>query len=203
MDSRLQGAAYLHSPEKLALDKFGARLLLVSWPGLLAVRSIIKIRHGGPTLVSLPRVGKDGAIFHQHKLRTMECGSEQSNLPLFDKQPDDSRINSTGKILRRYSIDELPQAKNILAGEMSLIGSRPKSTQEVAALSDLDPDFYTAYTLMHPGLTGLEQVNGRGTATPLARIEFTKQYADEASLALDMDILKKTIGAIASRDGAY
>lgn len=204
LDTPLVGQDYLDCEQKRYIDRFGAFALYLSTiPVVTAARAAVWAEDRGPTELQLPRVGKSGTLFGEYKIRTMYGGSELDDPNLGVKPLHDPRVLNIGRVLRELSIDELPQTKNILDGSMSLIGSRPKAPLQVEAYSEYDNDFYAAYTSMRPGLTGLEQISGRGATDIPERIELTKQYAAEASLKLDQDILRKTIKAVALRTGAY
>jgi len=147
----------------------------------------------------------DGKEFGQYKIRTMREGSQKQKVVIGPKHPEDSRITRVGGPLRGWSIDELPQLRNVQEGTMSLVGPRPISPEEFKAFSDMDGDgaYAAAYTAGRPGMTGLEQVNGRGQLEPHQRIELIERYVGAASLALDVEILAKTIKAVVGQEGAY
>ena len=204
LDTRLIGTEYLLSDQKYRLDQVGARMLATTMrPIVAAARLALYLEDGGPTLIKLPRVGKAGVQFQEYKLRSMVVGSENDPVIVGSKLVKDPRATHIGTLLRSLSIDELPQARNILEGSMSLVGTRPKALEEISTYRVMDEGFYDAYVSMRPGLTGLEQIKGRGAATSKERIELTKEYAAEASLRLDLDIIRRTIGVVAMRRGAY
>jgi lipopolysaccharide/colanic/teichoic acid biosynthesis glycosyltransferase len=200
----LIGSEYLDSPLKRRLDIYGTRILAPLLRSAVDVaRAAVFLEDRSSTLIELPRVGKDGEIFYQLKVRSMRI--EDTVLPdkLVPKTIADPRVTRIGKIIRKASIDELPQFRNVMEGEMSLVAPRPKTQHEVVALSELNDQFYNAYTSTRPGLTGLEQINGRGITSSEERIEYAIEYAAKASLSLDIDILKKTIATVATSRGAY
>jgi len=203
LDVPLVGEAYLNSTQKRLLDRYGARILLPTLAPLAAMaRLAVLMEDGSPSAITIPRVGKGGIIFDQDKVRSMvKESSVDTFTPLKDK--NDSRVTKVGKVIRKFSIDEIPQLHNVKKGEMSLVGPRPKTPIEFLYYCNLDPEFEAPYTSCYPGLTGLEQIGGRGNLEVQERIELVKQYAEEACLALDLDILQKTAGAIYSRNGAY
>ena len=201
---RLSGPAYLRSPQKRLVDRYGAHLLAEACGPIVRLgRLAVYADDRGPTLITLPRVGMDGEEFGQYKIRTMREGSQKQKVVVGPKYPDDPRITRVGGPLRGWSIDELPQLRNVQEGTMSLVGPRPVSPEEFKAFSDMDEDFGPAYIAGRPGMTGLEQVNGRGQLEPHQRIKMIEQYVGEASLALDVEILAKTIKAVVGQEGAY
>ncbi|HUS26111.1 MAG TPA: sugar transferase [Nevskiaceae bacterium] len=204
MDTSLEGKAYLDSRQKQLLDAYGAHVLYaVAAPFLTMARLAVWAEDKGPTLIGLPRIGKDGKTFYQRKIRSMKPGSEHIPAPVGPKVRDDPRITRVGRVVRKFSVDELPQIGNIKRREMSLVGPRPKSPKEYGAYCELDPDFGPAYTLHLPGLTGLEQINGRAGTTVEERIAHTKQYAEEARLPLDLQVICSTAKAVLTANGAY
>ena len=161
--------------------------LAVTSPLLAASAVAIKLEDGGPVLYRQVRVGKDGEDFELLKLRTMVVGAEKKGAG-FAVDAGDSRITRVGRLLRKTSVDELPQLWNVLRGEMSLIGPRPTLRYQV--------DQYTAHQRrrldVRPGLTGWAQVNGRATLPWAERIELDVWYVEHRSPQLDMKILLKT-----------
>jgi lipopolysaccharide/colanic/teichoic acid biosynthesis glycosyltransferase len=200
----LTGSEYLDSPLKRWFDIYGTRILApLSRSAIDVARIAVFLEDRSTTLIELPRVGKDGAIFYQQKVRSMRVEKITDPDNLGPKTVSDPRVTRIGKLIRRASIDELPQLRNVMEGEMSLVGPRPKTQHEVVVLNELNDQFYNAYTSTRPGLTGLEQINGRGITSSEERIEYAIEYAAEASFSLDIDILKKTIAIVASSRGAY
>lgn len=199
----LVGSEYLASPQKAFLDRAGAGLLLpLAMPVIWAARLAVWADDGTPTEIGLPRVGQGGVVFYERKIRSMHTGSV-ATAPTFPKRPDDPRITQVGGMLRRTSVDELPQIMNVLAGEMSLVGPRPKTIEEFNACCEINEQFGSAYTACKPGITGLEQINGRGRTSPEERIQYAITYAETASFVLDLEILHQTIGAVAAQRGAF
>lgn len=150
----------------------------------------IKLTSPGPVLFRQQRIGKDGVPFEVLKFRTM---LNEPN-PIL---PDATRITSAGRLLRRYSLDELPQLLNVAKGEMSIVGPRPTLAYQV--------DRYTSYQrqrlLVRPGLTGLAQVSGRNALSWTDRIEFDVQYVQNQSLRLDLRIIARTAKALLGGEG--
>ncbi len=171
-----------------ALDAVGAALGLVLTGPLLAASAVaIKLEDRGPVFYRQTRVGRDGEDFDLVKLRTMIVGAEREGAG-FAVDAGDRRITRVGRLLRRTSVDELPQLWNVLRGEMSLIGPRPTLRYQV--------DTYTSHQRrrldVRPGLTGWAQVNGRATLPWAERIELDVWYVDHRSPLVDLKILLKT-----------
>ncbi len=168
----------------------------VSSPVLGAAALAIRLEDGGPVLYRQRRVGKGGVEFELLKLRTMVVGAERKGVG-WAVNEGDPRITRVGRVLRRLSIDELPQLWNVLRGEMSIIGPRPTLAYQV--------EQYTAHQRrrldVKPGLTGWAQVNGRARLPWSERIELDVWYVDHRSLGLDLRILLRTPLALAS--GTY
>ena len=175
-----------------ALDAVAALLgLAVTSPLLAASALAIKLDDGGPVFYRQTRVGKDGKDFELLKLRTMEVGAERKGAG-FAVDAGDSRITRVGRLLRRTSVDELPQLWNVARGEMSLIGPRPTLRYQV--------ETYTARQRrrldVRPGLTGWAQVNGRATLPWEQRIELDVWYVEHRSPRVDLTILMRTPRAL-------
>jgi exopolysaccharide biosynthesis polyprenyl glycosylphosphotransferase len=202
----LGGAAFL---TKRAFDLVVGGLIGILVAPVLAVAAIaIRLEDGGPVIYRHRRVGVEETEFTCFKLRTMRAGAdrEQSDLetvneadgPLF-KIRDDPRVTRVGRILRRLSIDELPQLWNVLRGEMSLVGPRPLPRRDYELLDNLHRKRY----LVLPGLTGLWQVSGRSDLSfdELVRLDF--YYIETWSIWLDLTIMARTIPVVLGRRGAY
>ena len=171
-----------------ALDIATAALGLAVTSPLLAASAIaIKLEDGGPVLYRQTRVGKDGEDFELLKLRTMVVGAEKKGAG-YAVDAGDSRITRVGRILRRTSVDELPQLWNVVRGEMSLIGPRPTLRYQV--------ETYTARQRrrldVRPGLTGWAQIHGRATLPWAERIELDVWYVEHRSPRVDLKILLRT-----------
>ena len=195
---------------KRTFDVVGSVLLLaVLSPLLLLVSLAIKVTSSGPVFFAHERVGQDGKPFLMLKFRSMvvnadaqlkELLEEQgtADKPLF-KVENDPRITPIGRLIRRYSIDELPQLFNSLMGSMTLVGPRPQVAEEVALYND------AAFRrlMVKPGLTGLWQVSGRSDLSWEDAIRLDLYYVENWSLTGDLMILLKTFKAVLKRDGAY
>ena len=194
---------------KRTFDLVGATLLLTMLsPLLLGIVIAVRLSSRGPVVFRSMRRGIGQRPFACLKFRTMYTDAErmQSGLEEFNeatgalfKIRDDPRLTPVGRMLRRFSLDELPQLVNVLRGEMSLVGPRPLPERDYEMLEDWHRKRY----LVLPGLTGLWQVSGRAELDfdDLVRLDFI--YLEHWSLALDLTILLKTIPAVLSRRGAY
>jgi len=194
---------------KRTFDIIGATLLLVLLSPLLLVISLaVRLSSRGPILFRSMRHGIGLRPFACLKFRTMHTNAEESQSELEElneasgalfKIREDPRLTSVGRLLRRFSLDELPQLVNVLRGEMSLVGPRPLPERDYAMLEDWHRKRY----LVLPGITGLWQVSGRSELDfdELVHLDFI--YLESWSLALDLTILLKTIPAVFSRRGAY
>jgi exopolysaccharide biosynthesis polyprenyl glycosylphosphotransferase len=182
--------------------------LVVLAPLMGFVALLIKLDSRGPVLFRQHRVGKDGVLFRMYKFRTMSVDAElrlaeleaenEADGPLF-KIRNDPRITRVGRLLRRFSIDELPQLVNVLRGEMSMVGPRPALPSEAARWA---PRFRNRL-MVKPGLTGMWQVNGR-SATSFEQYErLDLYYVDNWSLITDLMIIIRTIPILLRHRGAY
>jgi lipopolysaccharide/colanic/teichoic acid biosynthesis glycosyltransferase len=183
----------VNRPADLAVAGLG---LLVTAPVLGIAAAAVKLADGGPVLYRQRRVGKDGAEFELLKLRTMVVGAEQQGAGAAVNEGD-PRITRPGALLRRLSIDELPQLWNVIRGDMSVIGPRPTLAYQVAR--------YTARQRrrleIKPGLTGWAQVHGRARLPWDERIELDVWYVEHRSPLVDLKILGRTPLALVS--GTY
>ena len=161
--------------------------LALAGPFLVAAALAIKLDDGGPVLFRQTRVGKDGKDFDLVKLRSMTVGAEHVGAG-FAVDQGDARITRVGRVLRRLSVDELPQLWNVLRGDMSVIGPRPTLRYQV----DRYTDRQRRRLEVRPGLTGLAQVNGRATLAWEDRIELDVWYVDHRSPLVDLKIVLRT-----------
>jgi len=194
---------------KRTFDVIGASLLLALLsPLLLAIAVAVRLSSRGPVVFRSMRRGIGQRPFACLKFRTMHTDAEEQQADLEDlneatgalfKIRADPRLTPVGRVLRRFSLDELPQLVNVLRGEMSLVGPRPLPERDYAMLEDWHRKRY----LVLPGITGLWQVSGRSELDfdDLVHLDFI--YLERWSLALDLTILLKTIPAVAMRRGAY
>jgi lipopolysaccharide/colanic/teichoic acid biosynthesis glycosyltransferase len=172
----------------------------VALPLMLVIAVAIRVDSPGPVLFRPIRVGRHGRHFGMYKFRTMDKDAHQrldelAHLNVADgmvKIPDDPRVTRMGRWLRRFSLDELPQVFNIIAGHMSLVGPRPHDVHELA-MSDPEQEPRLS---MRPGLTGLWQVNARSDPTLASRVYHDLHYVNHWSLLLDAKILAKTVPTV-------
>jgi lipopolysaccharide/colanic/teichoic acid biosynthesis glycosyltransferase len=172
--------------------------LLLSSPVLLVAMVAIRVESPGSPIFRQRRVGRHGEAFEMLKLRTMVSGAEHQGAGLAVNYGD-PRITRVGRILRRYSIDELPNLVNVLRGEMSIVGPRPTIQAQVDQYTPLQ----RRRLEVKPGLTGWAQINGRATLPWHERIELDVWYVDHRTLRLDLAILWKTVRLLVSGEGLY
>jgi lipopolysaccharide/colanic/teichoic acid biosynthesis glycosyltransferase len=161
--------------------------LVVASPVLALAALAIKLEDNGPVLYRQTRVGRDGVDFELLKLRTMVVGAETMGAGL-SVDRGDSRITRTGRLLRKLSLDELPQLWNVVRGEMSVIGPRPTLRYQVEQYDERQRHRLD----VKPGITGWAQVNGRASLPWADRIELDVWYVERRSPALDLKILART-----------
>ena len=178
----------------LSLALFGLLLALPFW---ILIFLAIALDSRGPILFRQKRVGKDGKEFDILKFRTMF--SESANYEKSPKNSDDRRITRVGKILRRYSLDELPQLINVIGGDMSVVGPRP----EMPFIVEKYQEWEKKRLLVKPGITGLWQVLGRKDLPLEENIQYDFFYIKNRSLLMDISIILRTIPILFSRRGAY
>ena len=175
-----------------ALDVAGASLgLALASPFLAAGALAIKLADGGPVVYRQRRVGKDGREFELFKLRTMVVGAEQQGAG-WAVNRGDPRITRAGRLLRRLSLDEVPQLWNVVRGEMSLIGPRPTLAYQVAEYTPRQRKRLD----VKPGITGWAQIHGRASLPWEERIELDVWYVENRSPAVDLKILLRTPRAL-------
>lgn len=179
----------------LALTTVGLVLLA---PVLLLIAVAVWIDCGRPIFYVQERVGRHGRLFPFFKFRTMVVGAERMGAG-FEISQGDSRITRVGAFLRRWHLDELPQLVNVLRGEMSIVGPRPTLAYQVAQYT---PE-QRRRLLALPGLTGLAQIKGLNALTWPERIEWDICYVEHASLALDLQIMVRTVGVLAAGENVY
>jgi lipopolysaccharide/colanic/teichoic acid biosynthesis glycosyltransferase len=194
---------------KAAADRVaGALLLAASAVVLLPAALAVRLTSPGPVLFRQTRIGLGGRPFTMYKLRSMTtdadrrlgelAGRSDGNGTLF-KMREDPRVTPVGRILRRYSIDELPQLLNVVRGDMSLVGPRPPLPSESATYDDV----VRRRLLVKPGVTGLWQVSGRSDLTWAQSVRLDLRYVDNWSVPMDLAILGRTAGAVLGARGAY
>ncbi|HEV2074984.1 MAG TPA: sugar transferase [Thermoleophilaceae bacterium] len=194
---------------KRAMDvTLATAALVATCPLMVAIALLVKLDSPGPALFRQLRAGQGGVPFRLLKFRTMVEDAEgrleelirleELGEPMF-KLPSDPRVTRVGKVLRRTSLDELPQLLNVLRGDMSLVGPRP---EEVRLVERYSPEL--SFRLeVRPGMTGPMQVHGRGELTFQERVAVEREYIENYSLRKDVDVLLKTLTAVLSRRGAF
>jgi lipopolysaccharide/colanic/teichoic acid biosynthesis glycosyltransferase len=182
-----------------ALDVVLAAGLLVVTSPLLALAALaIRLETHGPVFYRQQRVGRGGEPFQLWKLRTMVSGAESLGAGIYVLEGD-PRITRIGRLLRRFSLDELPNLVNVLKGDMAIVGPRPTVQQQV----DRYTDRQRRRLDVKPGITGWAQINGRTSLLWPERIELDVWYVEHRSLRLDLRILLKTARMLATGHGLY
>ena len=193
-------------------DRVGAALLIVFFsPLLIAIAVVLLVKEGKPIFFGHERVGRDGKPFDCLKFRTMVPDAQARLTRLLEADPvarreweathklsEDPRVSCIGHILRRTSLDELPQLFNILRGDMSLVGPRPIVLDESVHYGQ----HFAEYMSVRPGMTGLWQVSGRSRTTYAQRVAMDVEYVRTRSFLGDLSILLRTVKVVLLRDGA-
>ena len=194
---------------KRAMDVVGALMGIIVWAPLVPIIALaIKLDSKGPVLYKQERVGEEGKVFQMYKFRSMVVGAEEmldelvaveghSSTAL--KMRDDPRVTLVGRVLRRTSLDEIPQFWNVLKGDMSLVGPRP----EEARIVHLYADWHRQRLAVKPGMTGPMQIGGRGDLPLDERVRLEIDYIENYALLTDVAMLLKTVPAILLGRGAY
>lgn len=205
------GLTVPHLLFKRCVDLLGAlTILIVLLPVLVVIAVLIKIDSPGPVLFTQQRVGLGGRLFQVVKFRTMRRGAdaEKTRLahlnhtqdPRLFKIPGDPRVTRMGALLRRWSLDELPQLWNVLVGDMSLVGPRPFPVSDLKGYQD----HHYLRLSAKPGITGLWQVAGRSDIVDFEEVvRLDREYIERWSMWLDCAIMLRTVPAVLRRDGAY
>ena len=182
-----------------ALDIVIAAAALVVLSPVLALAALaIRLESRGPVIYRHRRVGRGGRQFELLKLRTMVQGAETMGAGLYIEDRD-PRITRSGRLLRRFSLDELPNLVNVLRGDLAIVGPRPTVSEQV----DLYTDHQRRRLEVRPGITGWAQVNGRASLPWPERIELDVWYVEHRSLRLDLRILARTVKLLATGRGLY
>jgi lipopolysaccharide/colanic/teichoic acid biosynthesis glycosyltransferase len=189
----------MEHPLQRALDVAVALpLTLVTSPVVALLAVAVRLESPGAPIYRQTRVGRDGTLFEIYKLRTMVSGAEFVGAGLAIAEGD-ARITRLGALLRRYSLDELPNLWNVLRGEMSIVGPRPTLKGQVDAYTPRQ----RGRLAVKPGITGWAQINGRASLPWPERIELDLWYVEHRSLALDLRILSRTLRQVARGGGIY
>jgi undecaprenyl-phosphate galactose phosphotransferase len=197
---------------KRIFDTLAACLLLILLSPFMLLIALLVRRDCGPAWFAHPRIGKHGKVFKCYKFRTMVIDAEEKLEKLLQQRPElreqwlaerklqsDPRVNKIGAILRRTSLDELPQLLNVIRGEMSLVGPRPVVRSELRRYGS-DVGYYL---LVRPGMTGLWQISGRSDIDYDKRVYLDVWYVKNWSLWYDLIILMQTVRVVLRREGAY
>jgi exopolysaccharide production protein ExoY len=214
---RLRSDGEVHPPIggaiKRGFDVVGAvaGIILLS-PLFVMLAMLVKFSDGGRVFYGHRRIGRNGHVFHCLKFRTMVENGDQVLADHFAKNPqsrdewlatrklqNDPRVTRVGAVLRKLSLDELPQIFNILRGDMSIVGPRPVVKDELELYGPA-ADFYLK---SRPGLTGLWQVSGRNDVSYNSRVAFDRQYVENWSFGSDLKIIIRTVPAVFSSRGSY
>ena len=184
---------------KRALDlAVSVPLVVITAPLVALLALLVRLESPGEPIYRQTRVGKDGRLFDIYKLRTMVDGAEFTGAGLAIAAGD-ARITRMGALLRRTSLDELPNLWNVLRGDMSIVGPRPTLKAQV----DQYTERQRGRLEVKPGITGWAQINGRASLPWPERIELDLWYVEHRSLALDLRILSRTLGQVLRGHGIY
>lgn len=196
--------------QKRAFDvAFSGAVLIAVLPVLLVVGIAVKLTSRGPVFYMSERIGLDGRPFQMIKFRTMVDGADRMVGALADqneidggvlfKMRSDPRVTPLGKLLRKYSVDEIPQFINVLKRDMSVVGPRPPLAREVGTYDD----YVKRRLLVRPGITGLWQVSGRSDLSWEDSVRLDLFYVENWSMMADVVIVAKTVRAVIVNSGAY
>jgi exopolysaccharide biosynthesis polyprenyl glycosylphosphotransferase len=181
---------------------FASSILIIASPLFLIIAILIKLVSKGPIFYFQERIGLNGEVFRVIKFRSMRADAEHATGPVWSKKHD-SRTTRIGKILRRFSLDELPQIINVIKGDMSIVGPRPERQHFVDQFKKEVPRYLERHRV-RTGMTGWAQVNGlRGSASIAERTKYDIYYIENWSLTFDLKIILKTIHAVLFGDDAY
>lgn len=203
-----------HIPVKRLFDiTFSAVALTIGLPLFVLIGLCVKLSSAGPVFYGHERIGRGGRAFRCYKFRTMYADADarlekllaaddalRAEWDASHKLKDDPRVTPVGKVLRKTSLDELPQFLNVLKGDLSVVGPRP--VVELEVFKFLGPKA-TKILSVRPGLTCLWQVSGRSNTSYDRRIALDEQYIETRSFALDVKIIAQTVPALLSSRGAY
>ncbi|MGP2489998.1 sugar transferase [Mesorhizobium sp. PUT5] len=211
--SRADSPPVVGGPFKRGFDIAGALVGIVLFsPLLLMLAALVKLSDGGSVVYGHRRIGHNGTVFRCWKFRTMVANGDEVLAAHLVANPrdreewnatrklqNDPRVTRVGAVLRKLSLDELPQIVNILRGEMSFVGPRPVVKDEL----ELYGKAAAIYLRSRPGLTGLWQVSGRNDVSYETRVAFDSHYVENWSLGADLKILVRTVPAVFSSRGSY
>ena len=175
-------AKYIKRPMDFTLSLLA---IIVLSPVMLITALLVKIKLGSPVLFKQPRPGKDEKIFNMYKFRSMTDERDENGNLL----PDDVRLTKFGRLLRKTSLDELPELFNILKGDMSIIGPRPQLVRDMVFMSDTQRQRHS----VRPGLSGLAQISGRNQITWEEKLGYDLEYIKKITFLEDVKIIFKTV----------
>lgn len=203
-----------HLPMKRLFDlTFSLLALVATLPLFLVIFVLIRITSKGPAVFAHTRIGRGGEPFRCLKFRTMHADAEKRLRELLErdetarqewesarKLKNDPRVTVVGQVLRKSSLDELPQFLNVLKGDLSVVGPRPVMEEE---LHRYYKDKAAKILSIRPGITGLWQISGRSNTSYRQRVKLDETYVENRSLLMDLSLVVKTVPAIITRKGAY
>lgn len=190
----LRGVLMYKKYIKRALDIICALAAIIVFCWLyIIVAVLVKIKLGSPVIFTQERPGKDAKIFKMYKFRTMTNEKDDDGRLL----PDEQRLTKFGKFLRKTSLDELPEAFNILKGDMSVVGPRPLMARYVRYYNETEKKRH----LVRPGLTGYAQIKGRNSVSWDERMKLDVFYVDNVSIVMDLRVIFSTIKIVLKREG--
>ena len=207
----------LYSIFKRSLDIFISLIAtIILFPFFIVISFIIKLTDKGPVFFVQKRPGKNGKIFKIYKFRTMYINSDEILKDYLNKNSEarkewgnyrklkgyDPRVTPIGKILRKFSLDEIPQFFNVLKGDMSIVGPRPYILEEFKDYN-VDKKIIDKILSVKPGITGFWQVSKRNESYFLERINMDLEYIDKKNIFMDIKIIFKTISVVLLGKGAY
>lgn len=210
IDEQYLNHQYAYRITKRVFDIIAAAIALVILsPVFLIIAICIKVDDPkGPVFYSQIRVGKDGHLFRMYKFRSMVTNADELLAKLKSqnevtgamfKMKNDPRITKVGRVIRKYSLDELPQLVNVVGGSMSIVGPRPPLVSEAAEYTDYDKQ----RLMVKPGATGMWQVGGRNDVDFDEMVELDLTYIQERSVWLDLKIMFETVKIMIKPNGAY
>ncbi len=190
----------IYKTVKRIIDVTGSAALLAAGAlPMAAVAALVRIDSPGPAIFRQTRLGLGGKPFTMYKFRSMQVGAEHTGSGVYSRRGD-PRVTRVGAILRKTSVDELPQLVNILKGDMSFIGPRPVLTYHPWPFEEYTEEQKKRFSV-RPGVTGWAQVNGRKTVMWDERLKYDVEYAENLSWRFDLKILKRTVVDILSARG--
>lgn len=176
--------------------------IIILSPILIIIALLIRLTSKGPAFFLQERLGKNGKVFRIIKFRTMVVNAEHIGSGLKINSEEDNRITKVGKVLRKTSLDELPQLINVIKGDMSIVGPRPPVTYFPHEYKDYTDEQKKRFEV-RPGITGLAQVKVRNSATWDERINIDIEYVKKVTFIGDVKIILKTVGQVLKKENIY